>query len=384
MIESTKEKEDAVETLKSELEVKKRKIEEDKSAQESRSDPESVTSSLTSDTNGTQRHSRSNASSSNKKQKLTQPNKQVNTTSSHMLGVSTTEDESSGSSSGGGEDRSSRGRSAQGYSVDKTDATGVSDMTDSNNNTSSSNTSGSGSASGSGKTESLNGEQCEPSAKSISSDAAVASEVSSHGHQEGEHQHNHKDVVVNHGKRSRHHRPPEEPTPMDKNLGLDYEEIFSMSNIPQLIATTSGKIVTWNQSFLKVMGLRRSEVERMTIFSLVKPEMLSNFFEIVSHALKEETPSKSDTDSNDDAETGGAATEDKAGEEMLECEEGASTVTSGRTNYAAMTLPCVDFPATKRRWGSDAPNRRDNLHLTVSVRFLDVGNNTNVELLTSI
>ena len=46
LMKTTKEKEDAVEKARNELEMKKRKLEEEK-ANESRSDPESVTSSLT-------------------------------------------------------------------------------------------------------------------------------------------------------------------------------------------------------------------------------------------------------------------------------------------------------------------------------------------------
>lgn len=372
MIKTEKEKEDAIDKLKSELKVKKRKIEEDKSAQESRSDPESVISSLTSDTNGTQRHSWSNA---NKKQKLAQPqdhSKSLHHMSSHnMSSVSTTEE-----SSGGGEDRTSSRSgtgsgsgdpSAQGFSVDKTDATGVSDITDSK-----SNTSGSGSGNGSGNTESVTRDECQPSTSTISSDAAVASVKSSLGHPVGEHQHSHKDVVVNHAKRSHRKRPPQEVSSIERNVGVDYEEIFTMSNIPQIIATTSGKIVRWNQCFLKATGIRRSEVERMTIFSLVKPEKLSNFFEIVSLALKEETLSTPDDDNNNnevesDGTTGDFVEEVDSGKNES---EQASADTSRRANYAAMTLPCVDFPAMKKRWEKDPLNREDNLHVTVSFCLL--------------
>merc|ERR1711957_1000569 len=72
----------------------------------------------------------------------------------------------------------------------------------------------------------------------------------------------------------------------ERSFELNYEEVFDKSNIPQLIASTSGKIVTWNECFAKATGYRKSEIERMTIFSLVKPENLAKFFEIVAAALR--------------------------------------------------------------------------------------------------
>jgi len=370
LIKSTKDKEEVIGKLKSDLEVKKRKIEEEKSAQESRSDPESVTSSLTSDTNGSLRHARSKqpptkklkASNGNDEAAIRQQN---NTTSSqNMSSIATNED-----SSGGGEDRASRtsgtasgGPSAQGQSTDKTDATGVSDLTDSNRASSSNN---SGSGDNSGKTESVSHEQItsteqgQLSTSSISSDAAVASEKSSHDHHSGKHHHNHKDVVFNHhGKRQHRKRPPEEITSLEPSFGLDYEEVFTMSNVPQLIATTSGKIVTWNKCFLKATGIRRSDVERMTIFSLVRPEMLSNFFEIVAHALKPQ--SSKNAPSQLEGTVAEVSSDEKSSKE-------GSFVATMRTNYAAMTLPCIDFPAMKKRREKDPSYHANQLYVTVTL-----------------
>ena len=407
MVDSTKEKEEAIEKLNTELAASKRKLEED-SVQESRSDPESVTSSLTSDTNGTHhRHSRSNNNNhnSNKKQKLAQHQQQKqqqlqknNTTSSHnMSSVSMNEE-----SSGGGEDRTSRGSgtgsgsgsggsgsgspSAQGFSVDKTDNTGVSDITDSNR-ASSSNTYESSSANPestsrvSVKQKRDQGGQLH-SNSSICSDAAVASLKTFPGQDDGQHQHNHKDVVfTNGGTRSHRKRSAaaaaaaKEVSSLDKEFELDYEEIFTMSNVPQLIATTAGKIVTWNQCFLRATGIRKSEVERMTIFSLVKPEKLSNFFEIVAHALKDETPRSNDDDTtcnthskhnhedaaNDDDGASSKGTEKPSSESDM----ASTTITPSRTDYAAMTLPCVEFPGMRKRREKDGSKQDDPLHVTV-------------------
>jgi PAS domain S-box-containing protein len=145
---------------------------------------------------------------------------------------------------------------------------------------------------------------------------------------------------------------------MNKNRpdGVDYEEIFSMSNIPQLIATTSGKVVAWNQCFIKATGMRRSEVERMTIFSLVKPDQLSKFFEIVSQVLK-------DNQAGEEAHTN--KTTDGASSQGSTSEDAPKEV---KPDYAAMTLPCIDFPAMKRRRESESSSSSDDrLHVTVRI-----------------
>jgi len=109
---------------------------------------------------------------------------------------------------------------------------------------------------------------------SISSDVAV-----DRGKTSRDPHSSHMDVVFNNDKRMGRKRPPEEVTSLERSFELNYEEVFDKSNIPQLIASTSGKIVTWNECFAKATGYRKSEIERMTIFSLVKPENLAKLFE---------------------------------------------------------------------------------------------------------
>ena len=332
MVKSTKEKEETVNMLKADLSAKEQKREEEK-AQESRSDPESVMSSLTSSTTTSsrtntkaekeiKRKADNDATGGHKKHR-------TNNTSS----VSTNEDSS-------GEDRGSHGPSANSISIDKT-VSSVSDLTDSNRG-SSSNNSGSGSGSTEHGSRISTDEEERPSSSSISSDAAVASERSSRDrHSGGSHHHGHKDVVFNNtGNRTVRMRPPEEITSLQRNFELDYEEVFVKSNIPQLIAATSGKIVAWNSCFLKASGLRKSEVERMTIFSLVMPNKLSNFFEIVAQALRlGDEHSGSDSNSSDR----------ESSKNDSDSTENHSEKISRNWNYAAMTLPCIDFPVMKER-----------------------------------
>jgi PAS domain S-box-containing protein len=322
MIKITSDKENENEKLNSELDGKRLKLErekEEKAIQEGRSDPESVTSSLTSDTTmSTARHKQeeeTSGESGTKKRKLSKNSNQEEGSSGddsnnnndannngnnkkHRITSSeaTTEDSSgddnrdgSGTGSGSGNSRTESGSGGSGE-ISKT-ISSVSELTDSNRG-SSSNNSGSGGGSSdyvpteqdsreftSGTREDNGPDQ--NSTSSISSDAAVASEKTSRDRNTG-----HKDVVFNNDKRMSRKRPPEEVTSLERTFELNYEEVFHKSNIPQLIASTSGKIVTWNECFSKATGYRKSEIERMTIFSLVKPENLANFFEIVAAALR--------------------------------------------------------------------------------------------------
>jgi hypothetical protein len=207
LMKTMKEKEEVVDTLKADLEVKQNQMEADKALQESRSDPESVTSSLTSATPASGKGHRSSGygkkSDSNSKKRKQQGSSKhqesSGTSKKHRTSTSTnTSSESTGEETSGGEDRVSLGPSTQESSIDKT-VSSVSDITDSNR--------GSSSNSGSG----------------------------------GE---DHGDVVFNNDKKSKRKRPRTEVTSLERSFELDYEEVFDKSNIPQMIAATSGKIVS--------------------------------------------------------------------------------------------------------------------------------------------
>jgi PAS domain-containing protein len=404
MVKSTDEKEKELQKLKSDLEVKKRKVEEDKSVQESRSDPESVTSSLTADTTvsgrsriSTSREGHSLDESDRKRKAKDDDGDQDESSQSpspHKIarferGVAATEESSgegreagSGTGSGSGSGSGSGGDpSAHGTSMTKTIST-VSDLTDSNQCSSSNN---SGSATESGETVAVSEKRAaveaveHPSTSSISSDAAVASEKTSRERHSG-----HKDVVFKNDKRVRK-RPPSEVTSLERNFELDYEEVFDKSNIPQLIASTSGKIVTWNDCFVKATGYRKSEIERLTIFSLVRPDKLSKFFDIVAAALRPESEGKASTESKIAAATSVEQEESKDGTkaaESFECAKGADegddakkanteaqAMPSRLMNYAAITLPCIDFPAMRKRNErmSDSVSIIDPLTVTVTL-----------------
>jgi len=462
MIKLTSDKEIENEKLNGVLDEKRDKIErenEEKAMQEERSDPESVTSSMTSDTTmSTARNKQDEEMSGEsggdvtKKRKLSNTsnleggssgedsinNVDTNINKKHRITSSeaTTEDSSgddnrggSGSdnsrtgSGSGGSGSGSGGPSAQGCSISKT-ISSVSELTDSNRDSSSNN---SGSREGSSddipteqdSRESTSGGADQLSTSSISSDAAVASEKTSRNRNTG-----HKDVVFHNDKRMSQIRPPEEVTSLERTFELNYEEVFNKSNIPQLIASTSGKIVTWNECFCKATGYRKSEIERMTIFSLVKPENLAKFFEIVAAALRpddedsknlgctdvdsivtkkeEESSAKSEeaidlenivsgnsaneessSDSTEEEVTNKIATYNVSGNSTNE-ESSSNSAEEERTNkidedeliskhllnYTAMTLPCIDFPGMKKR--NEAATESNSvtippLHVTVTL-----------------
>jgi PAS domain S-box-containing protein len=73
---------------------------------------------------------------------------------------------------------------------------------------------------------------------------------------------------------------------LEGNFELDYEEVFLNSNVPQVLATTSGKVVAWNDFFLRVTGFSKRDMQHLTIFSLVQSSDLSSVFEIVAAALR--------------------------------------------------------------------------------------------------
>ena len=394
MIKSLKEKEEKTKQLKEELEVKQQKIAEDKSAQESRSDPESVTSSLTSSTGGSNSHSKVEKDSSRKRKAA--DGDESTTSTSHGGNKKHCDSNSRNVSSYGtcedssGDDRRSGSGSGSGRS--RGPFNDVSDITDSNRG-SSSNYSGSG-GSDDGPTVTRDAAEDEQnSAGSISSDAAVRSERSSHVMHGTRQHHTHKDVVFT-DKKPPEKRKADEINSMNSSFELDYEEVFYKSNIPQIIAATSGKVVAWNEVFRKATGLRKSEMDRMTIFSLVQPDKLANFFQIVAAALKpeeEQASSATDTSTDDsgaqresDIDSSTTKEEEKPEAKVIKKEDPVreesqtSSLTDDDKNsdtpvvtrtqdFSTITLPCIDFPGMKKlRESSEKNGDPKPLYVTVS------------------
>lgn len=220
LMKTNKEKEAAVEKAKSDLEMKERKLEEDKALNEARSDPESVASSLTASSARSSEKEDGSEGGARKRKRKSPSSSETDGEANTDKSAKKPKENSSGDSADSSSGEEQGCGSAQNISLDKTTSS-VSDITDSNR----------GSSGGS--------EQ--PSSSSISSTAAVARGTSSRDRADG-----HADVVV---RINRHHKNNkkmlgnEEATSMDSNFDLNFEEAFISSNVPQLIATPAGRII---------------------------------------------------------------------------------------------------------------------------------------------
>jgi PAS domain-containing protein len=155
----------------------------------------------------------------------------------------------------------------------------------------------------------------------------------------------------------------DEATSMDNEFELDYEEVFLKSNVPQLLATMSGRIISWNDFFLKATGLHDSDMERLTIFSLVRQSELSRLFEIVAIALR--SGSMAGTDGDDGTETAGECAPEQPANDVNDEEKShvSDITTTAKWNYTAITLPCATFrPRTTT----------DGIHLVVQPLYMTV------------
>jgi len=341
LVQETKKKEAAIEEAKANLAIRDQKREEEKSLQDSRSDPESVISSLTT----------SSVCGGDKGQICDEPKEKEGWNMSSLKAIS---------SSGGSDDNNNnssdtkknnreeinenKGKVAfvgdhQSGSIDSSstkDPKNRSDLQDisinnrclsmseiSDSAPSSKGCSGSDSGDGNTGSSSLtistkNGSEQRgedvSEASSISSTAAV---VSGSGSKEQENPH----CIVNKKPLSR------EKTSMEVDFELNYQEVFLASNIPQLIATQTGRIAICNDFFHRATGMSEQDVQRITIFSIVQADKLSTLFELVATSLRRSnSPNSTEQDKND------ISTESLPLSKQL------------NETYTSVTLPCIPFP----------------------------------------
>lgn len=246
LVKTTEEKEEAVEKAKSDLEVKERKLEEDKALLEGRSDPESVTSSLTASTASSRKggdapHDAKQVSdtSNGAKRKA----EEMDDDSANDVEFKKAKAEESGIDSSGGDDGGS-GSGPQGHniSIGKMSSS-VSELTDSNRGSSDSGGEKVGAHNGAAHKKHPRSEDDEnvdlPSSSSVSSTAAVLRGGGSHHCDDG-----HADVIIRTKKHARHgKRFRDERSSLHRKFAVDYEEVFLTSNVPQILATPAGRII---------------------------------------------------------------------------------------------------------------------------------------------
>ena len=264
------------------MKEKQREMEEENRAQqEGHSDPESTISSLTvsSESEGRKTDSAKEtcpesteaSCNSSGKRKSAGDGETGNTVAEKKPRLWSHESSDTSSFDDGGGKPSAQ----QGVNVDQ--LVSFSDITDSNKDSSSDGNSSSA----------CQGNQ-PPNAAFQESDAAATGPSTVDPKPTTDRDNNHSDVVFAGRKRKscKLNRSSNHQKRKSLKFELDYEEVFLKSNVPQILATTSGRIVAWNDFFLKVTGLTAKEINRLTIFSLVQPSKLSNLFEIVAAALR--------------------------------------------------------------------------------------------------
>merc|ERR1712238_360500 len=279
LIKVTKEKEEAVMKAKLEVTVYQQKIEEDKALQESRSDRESVMSGLTNSSSGSgiivRERGYSNQTEDNSTSTLSEENEASEGNQSTDIKICNM---SSLSSNG---DNTCDNK--------KTDPNMIYDSSTNNSNENSVESKPSGkniqldkmNCCASERAENNNKSQLQANEDIIkpkfkTSSPSISAVVS--------------DNILESRKDKRKYE--ESSSSLDDDFALNYEEAFVTSNVPQLISTTAGRIITCNKSFLFITGLTEQEVKFLTIFSLVQTDKLSRLFGIIADSLSQDKRSK--------------------------------------------------------------------------------------------
>ena len=172
----------------------------------------------------------------------------------------------------------------------------------------------------------------------------------------------HADVVIPKKKKSSRRRRKSkgsspDATDLEDDFQLDYEEVFITSNLPQLIATPAGKVVTWNDLFLKATGLTCEEAQRLSIFTIVQADKLATLFELVGKALK--STSKSRVDSQPTAvNSEGNGDEATSAGDVPSSESVEDGSANSATALSAVTLPCIPFHSSYPNHSATSSKKR--------------------------
>ena len=128
--------------------------------------------------------------------------------------------------------------------------------------------------------------------------------------------------------------------PRSSTFHLDYREVFLKSNVPQLVASLNGRVVTWNDFLLSATGLGPREVGNLTVFGMVESDQLSDLYAMVSKALAY----RPSADKPGDA--GGGAPASSGGAPPPDGGDGAGE--GGETTWRSITLRCAPFRSPAR------------------------------------
>mmetsp|Transcript_43077 Transcript_43077/g.75547 ORF Transcript_43077/g.75547 Transcript_43077/m.75547 type:complete len:1054 (+) Transcript_43077:240-3401(+) len=290
------------------------------------------------------------------------PNKKSRTTKSrgkkrkNKQGVKEQEPSSTAETSSMSEDDDCEDESTprgKNISFDKTSSC-VSDMTDSHR----SSTDGNGISKGEGSTS------------SISSTAAVVRGVGSSQVTESRSRHTtHSRLRLREQEQRNLPAVKEDSNGMNskkkrRGFHYDYREVFLKSNVPQLIATLSGRIVVWNKFFLTATGLSERDAKRLTIFSIVQSNQLSKLYKMVARALAaDEKSSNSSSSSGGGPSSSPSSNNNSTSGSSTTKSNGVRTTTNTNTDsneeeWQAITLKCIPFHQSHNKNSNNDPSSK--------------------------
>eukprot|EP00934_Nitzschia_sp_Nitz4_P002201 Nitzschia sp. Nitz4//scaffold27_size158506//9782//12303//NITZ4_002577-RA/size158506-snap-gene-0.192-mRNA-1//1//CDS//3329545419//2201//frame0 len=196
-----------------------------------------------------------------------------------------------------------------------------------------------------------------PEIGTIVSDAAVKSQIGSGIPMSNTTSNGREKESTNSDSSSDKDVPLGEVVALERRVTLDYESVFLESNIPQLVAIPSGRIVAYNHAFLYVAGLRKTQVGRISLFSLIPLDELTALFEVLAQTMGSGgTKDNMDTPEN---------AQDPADSPLKSDQEDAGEHVNNRT-YTSITLPCVEFPLKRKQHTYQSP-----YPLFVTITLLD-------------
>ena len=128
-----------------------------------------------------------------------------------------------------------------------------------------------------------------------------------------------------------------------------------------------------NPIFLKATGLTSKQTNRLTLFSLVQGDRLSNLFEIIGNALRiakqQKLEQENNSNNNNDNNTKGSSKQSSSSTSNVvattSCNISSSNVFVKKNYDNTTTLPCILFPSNC----SLENNHPNSFYMTVSVNI---------------
>eukprot|EP00550_Attheya_septentrionalis_P009220 CAMPEP_0198286670 /NCGR_PEP_ID=MMETSP1449-20131203/5686_1 /TAXON_ID=420275 /ORGANISM="Attheya septentrionalis, Strain CCMP2084" /LENGTH=408 /DNA_ID=CAMNT_0043984455 /DNA_START=754 /DNA_END=1980 /DNA_ORIENTATION=- len=163
-------------------------------------------------------------------------------------------------------------------------------------------------------------------------------------------------------------------TPLNENSTSFFDlygEAVLDSSLPQLMLTSGGRLIAWNDDFLKIANIPASQVSKsMTVLNFIEPAFLPNIFEMFSLAL----PGGGHASLSRKAE--------KKSRETSNAPLGSAENSTANESVAAITLPCVtrsspDGLILSPHWAKNTSSNQEgdststSSHLYMTITLMD-------------